>query len=383
MRIGIDARHLTYRYPSGVGYYTIELIRHLAALLPEEDHLVLLVSGGSDVQKYFPHFDDPKIEIASIRMPNRLLYAHLLRPFGPTLESFLPHPPDLWLFPNLNIVRTNLPYLLTVHDVSFKWFPQFFTAKDRLWNKLTRFNQRLHEASGLLAVSEATKHDLVSRLHIDEARIRVTLPGVRSIFSPKAEPSDDQFVRRYGVRAPYILSLCTQEPRKNIPSIIEGYGLFRDDFTGGAPHLVIAGGRGWKMRSIEQALGASSYASNIHTIGYVEDMHKPALYRGASCFVFPSYYEGFGLPILEAMASGTQVITSFTSSLPEVAGDAAIYVDPFNVQDIADALALHHDVAQCPATLDVGLSRSASFSWNKTAQKTYEELCRISSVSDA
>jgi glycosyltransferase involved in cell wall biosynthesis len=301
-------------------------------------------------------------------------------PGGPNLEWFLPAQPDVWIFPKYNIFRTAVPYFLTVHDLAFDIFPEFVTLKERLHNRLARIQETTERAKGILAVSESTGNDLQARWHVPETKITVTTLGVdHDMFLPREQPSDRTFRAMYDLNRPYILALATHEPRKNLESVIEAYTIFRARGGRQLP-LVFSGAEGWKTRRLNELFTTSPYKKDIIVLGYVPDKHKPALYRGATAFVFPSFYEGFGLPVLEAMACGIPVITSVTSSLPELTHEAALLIDPMNVNDLASAL---HELIDEPGGLALrqilskkGIERAQAFTWDKTAKKTLAAIAR-------
>lgn len=376
MRIGIDIRHLTHPRPSGVGLYTLNLLRVLSRIA-ENDEFVLFASGSAKPLARLPGLPSRNMRVVKRVMPNRVLFALLRTPGGPTMESFLGTPVDCWWFPDGNIIRTKLPYALTVHDVAIDVFPQFFTAKDRAKHRTARTPKIAAQATRVLAVSESTALDVADRFGVARDRIVVTPLGVNAQYTPHIAPSDLNYQRGYGLSSSYILLLATLEPRKNIESVIEAYDACRASGVA-LPRLIIAGGEGWKVERIRQTAASTSYRSDIAFLGYVHEKHKPALYRGASAFVFPSFYEGFGLPVLEAMACGVPVITSFAGSLPEVGGDAAVYVDPFNVSDLVGAFSQLFQPQDGPALrkllTDRGIARSREFSWEKTAEATLAAL---------
>ena len=377
MRIAIDIRSLTDEHQTGVGFYTQKLIEAMAELSPQ-DEFVLLASGSSHVLARVPSFKASNIKIVSLTLPNRLLFLLLKLPGGPKLESFLPDKPDVWIFPKFNIFKTALPYFLTIHDLAFDIFPQFVTFKERVHNRLAKIHDSADQAQGLLAVSESTASDLQTRWGVNAAKIQVTPLGVdHSLFLAREQPSDRTYRATYDLNRPYILALATQEPRKNLESVIEGYEIFRSQ-GGQALPLVLAGAEGWKTGPMEELLARSSFKGDIIVLGYVPEKHKPALYRGATVFVWPSFYEGFGLPVLEAMACGVPVITSVTSSLPEVIGDTGVLIDPFNVNDIVSAL---HQLIDDPRSSELrqqfstrASQRALKFTWQKTATATLKAL---------
>ncbi len=380
MKIAIDIRALTDEHVTGVGVYTRQLVEALAELAPH-DQFLLFASGSARVMSRLPNFKAANVQVIRVNIPNRLLFFLMKLPFGPMLENFLPTQPDVWIFPKFNIFRTKLPYFLTVHDLAFEIFPQFVTAKEKLHNRLADLQQVAKRAYGLLAVSSSTATDLEERWGISATKITVTPLGVNlELFTPREQPSDRTFRATYDLNRPYILALATQEPRKNLESVIEGYDIFRARGGRQLP-LVLSGVEGWKTKLLQDRIQKSRFKDDILVLGYVPEKHKPALFRGSVCFVFPSFYEGFGLPALEAMACGIPVISSANSSLPEVIGSSGVLIDPFNVNDVASAL---HELIDEPegTTLRQNLTQRAvvqanNFNWKKTAEATLAALAKL------
>lgn len=377
MKIGIDIRHLTNPNPSGVGHYTLQLIHEMAQANPG-DRFLLFAAGSKRVLEHLPEFTQPNIKIESAQIPNRILFSLLRLPLGPSLEDFMQEKPDVWLFPNLNLVRTRKPYVLSMHDLSFELYPEFFRRKTLLWHTLSRPRTLCQNARAILAVSESTKRDLTNMFHIDPSKITVTPLGVDRTFTPEEDKNDRKILNAYGIKNDFLLSLCTLEPRKNLPSVIEAFEEIATEHI--ELQLVLAGGSGLKQEQLTEMITNSPVADRIIVTDYVSQKETPVLFRHATVFLFPSFYEGFGLPCLEAMASGTPVITSFTGSLPEVVADAAIMIDPYNISDLTQALKelLGESQKTPPALQSIlsqrGLERAKKFSWKTTAKTTHATL---------
>jgi glycosyltransferase involved in cell wall biosynthesis len=381
MKIAIDGRSLTDTYLTGVGTYTFHLINALAAASPRDTFFVF-VSGSVATRMRVPLFKAPNIRMVEAKIPNKLLSLLLILPFAPfSLDAFLPEHVDAWLFPNHDAIVTRRPYLFTLHDLSFVHLPAFFSRKDKLVRKLQRIPALASQAAHILTPSQATANDVSNIYGVLAEEISVTPLGLdHTRFVPREQPSDRTFRAAYDLNQPYILAAATIEPRKNFETVVEAYDTFRAR-GGEALPLVIMGKKGFGFDRVKKTAKAAMFADDIHFLGFVPEKHKPALFRGASVFLFPSFYEGFGLPVLEAMASGVPVITSFTSSLPEIAGDAAIYIDPFNVEDVTRALQVLFDPADGKILRDTltkkGIQRSKLFTWEKTAEKTLAALWQL------
>lgn len=395
MRIGIDIRHLTDGQPAGVGGYTRQLLEALFCL-DQKNTYVLFASGTKSTLARLPKFDYPNVETAYVPVSNKILNAAMLIFGRPYLENVLANGAkrsqeiassaggllaktrvDTWFFPNHNFIATSLPYAIMVHDLSFEIFPEFFTIKSRVRHRIAR--RIIKQAKVVLCPSMSTKQDLMQVYGVEEARIVVTALAADVPPISSSHPSQPPLGKgrspegRVGSKR-YILSLATLEPRKNQLSIIEAYETYRDE-TGDTIGLVIGGGRGWKSAPVIRAAKRSKYAKDIQLIGYVDEQQKSELYRNAQVFVFPSFYEGFGLPVLEAMRAGCPVITSHTSSLPELVGDAGILIDPYNVNDLTVAIKLILQSERLRTDLiERGKRRAEDFSWQETAKKTLETL---------
>jgi len=263
-----------------------------------------------------------------------------------------------------------LPTVVTVYDLSFLLYPAVFNWLNRLYlSAMTPPSVR--KARRVIAISESTKRDLVRLMHIPPERVDVVYPGLEPDIKPIEDPAAlAAFRRRHNLPDHFVLFVGTLEPRKNADALVRAYGLLRR--RGVVRHaLVLAGSRGWRYESIFAAIEESGVADDVILPGYVAREELAFWYSAADIFVYPSLYEGFGLPVLEAMACGTPVITSTASSLPEVAGDAACLVDPNDTGGLAEAI--EHVLTQADVRAEMsakGRQRAATFTWERMAQST-------------
>jgi glycosyltransferase involved in cell wall biosynthesis len=277
-------------------------------------------------------------------------------------------------------LASGCPTVVSVHDLSFLRYPGAFRPFNRSYLSLvTRASAR--RAACVITASESTRQDIVSLIGVPEDRVAVVPDGVAPEFHPASPDETTSFRQRAGLPERYILFLGTLEPRKNLVRLLEAYALLRSwdreanraTAAPSLPPLVIAGGKGWSYQEIFDRVTGLGLADQVIFPGFVAAEDLPWWYRGAEIFVYPSLFEGFGLPVLEAMASGTPTITSNASSLPEVAGDGAILVNPEDTQQIAEAMQRVLTTPSLAAELRAaGIRRAAGFSWERTAAKTRE-----------
>ncbi len=363
LHIAIDASRTTRAHTTGTEHYALELIRHLIALNDAQSqphHLTLYFrdAPSDDLFPASPH-------VSHCVIPLRRLWTHLA--FAAALNrdrpdvTFVPAHTLPAAFPGRSVV--------TVHDLGYRSFPQAHPRHHRLYlDVTTRYSAR--RATRILADSHATAQDLQTYYNITPEKIRVVYPGVEA---PPAEITFNSAIARvrdkYKLPQHYFIFIGTLQPRKNIARLVEAFAMWSRANPIGAG-LVLAGGRGWLFDEtwIEGV-------ENVFLPGYISDDDKYALISGALALVFPSLYEGFGFPILEAMHCGTPVITSNTSSLPELAGDAAMLVDPLNVTEIASAMDLVFWHVHLRYRLrSKGYRQVEKFTWDAAAQQTLQIL---------
>lgn len=372
LRIGIDFTSAA-RERAGIGRYARELIRALSRLDHANRYLLFV---PRDAHTDLLRFDWPP-NFAIIRAPltERYLAAlwHRARvPFP--IETFIGavdvfYSPDFLLPPTFARRK-----LVTVHDLSYVRVPECFPAP--LLRYLTRaVPPSLARADLILADAASTQRDLIDVYHIPSEKIRVLYSGVDARFHPDISADARARVRALTRGKPYILSVGTLQPRKNYARLLEAFAKLIDNSQLPIANcqLLIAGGRGWMYDEIFQTVARLNLRERVWFPEFVADDDLPALYAEATLFVYPSLYEGFGLPVAEALACGAPVVCSNASSLPEVAGDAALYFDPRDVDAMADAMARALSDESLRADLRArGFVQVKQFSWEKAAQELRE-----------
>jgi glycosyltransferase involved in cell wall biosynthesis len=268
---------------------------------------------------------------------------------------------------NVLPIASRVPVVLTIHDLTFMRYPdRFHPTKQRYLATFTRYAAR--HASRIITDSAATRTDVIDAFRVNPDRVEVVYPGVDSDFRPHDSGGEAHtaFRTQMGLPGRYVLYLGTLEPRKNVDRLIRAFAqLIRD----GLPHsLVLAGGRGWDYAAIDRAIVDEGISDRVIIAGYVRRQDQPLWYSAAELFVYPSQYEGFGLPVLEALSCGTPVVTSNSSSLPEVVGRAGITIDPTDETALADAMrAVLTDHVLAMRLRDAGPAQASSFTWESAA----------------
>lgn len=394
MQIGIDISRIADAARTGTEHYTYELLAALACRDRYNQYILYCNRPPAALPPLGPNFT-----LRRIPFPRLWTHARLS-------AEVAARPPDLLFIPAhvvpLGVPLRGLRTVVTVHDLGYLHVPDAHTRAQRLYLRLsTVWSARV--AWRVIAISGATRDDLTRFAGVPIEKVAVVHHGVAPRFRPVERPKMvAAVVRRYGVAVdqgaeeqrntgteeqavgeagergipPYFLYVGTVQPRKNLVRLIEAYASFVHlQHPSPIPQLVIAGKRGWLTEAIERRASELGVADQVRFTGYVANDDLPALLSGALAFVFPSLYEGFGMPVLEAMACGTPVLTSTTSALPEVAGDAALLVDPDSTAAIAAGLAR---LAGDPALRDDlsarGRARAATFTWDSCADRTLAVL---------
>lgn len=383
MKIGIDIRALAAGKHSGVEEYIRGLLTELFRAYPEH-HFILFFNAWRGVvpdlsfAAGFAH-----VTIKQFRIPNKLLNVALWYCRYPKLDRLIGGV-DVFFMPNMNFAAVSdaAKLIVTVHDLSFEWFPETFSWKQRLWHYAINLRGLLRQADQIVAVSHSTADDVVTHYHISAQKVQVIPSGIEDRFRPLDRNSlsllDVQ--KKYQLPYRFILSLSTLEPRKNLLSLLRAYEAFHQTATGELVKydLVIAGAPGWKCEELLRAVRTSPVRHHIHLLGFVEEHDKPALYNLASVFVYPSFYEGFGFPPLEALASGVPVIAAHSASLPEVIGQAGILIDPYRPDEIREALnQILRNKELRESLFKQAVAQAAHFSWKSSARAVQALFCNL------
>lgn len=381
MRVG----YLTYgldRSPTGIGRYALELLRALAALHPE---IVLLTTERSDPSGIWQKFEHHPLPGCGPLLRCDLLPVLTTSGHLAVAAAVRRHRLDVIHDPN-GIApflgpRAGARRVVTIHDAFPYVCPEKHNRADN-WRYRWLLPYAARRADAIITVSQSSRRDLVAALGVPQKHIRITTEGVNARFRPVEDgPARRALLARYGITRPYVLYVGGINARKNISRLFEAFARVLDICAASgnhAPQLVIAGKRQWRTEEIEATFHRLRLTDHVHFTGYAGDDDLPGLYSAAELLAFPSLNEGFGLPPLEAMACGTPVVTSNVSSIPEVVGDAALAVDPYDVEGLAAAMMqVLTDSALRGELRRRGLLHAAQFTWARAARETldvYEDL---------
>ncbi len=355
---------------TGVGVYAENLVRELSAQLSENDVLVLLLQSDEAIIRDFAR----KYRNISVCLLPSKIFRHrvLLMLFEQLLMPLLLWRDKIDIVHSLHYTHplfSPCPRVVTIHDLTFILFPELHTRGRRLIMPFF-IRHAMKHAEALIFVSDATRRDAESLMPGGQGMHAVVPLGVELkdfIVMPTETPD---VLAKLSIHNPFLLFLGTIEPRKNIERLINAFENIANDYP--ELHLVVAGKLGWNFAGILEKATSSKFKHRIHMLGFISDYEKKYLLSACSVLVYPSLYEGFGLPVLEGMAAGAPVVTSNVSSLPEVAGNAALQINPFSVENMTEAIEqILREPKEALRLNALGKQRAAEFDWKKTAIRTY------------
>lgn len=371
-RFGYDKNNLPNRV--GSSEVCFELLVELAKIDKKNDYTVYLPG--------VPTSDMPK-EAANWHY-EIVTGSKLWTIFGLTRRLLTRPKIDVFFSPtHYGPLFTPCPEVILILDVSYKRFPKLFKKKD-LYQLALWGNYSLRRAAKIITISDSSKNDIINEYHVPVNKVAVVHLGIKNSTKPRM--TKKELFDKYSISAPFILFVGTLQPRKNIVRLVEAYSKLKTPASpseaGRAKNLqlIIVGRKGWKFEEILEAPGKFGVRQSVKFLDTVTDEELPLFYENAKLFVLPSLYEGFGLPILEAMKYGCPVATSNISSLPEAGGDAAIYFDPNDASDIAEKIEkVLGDKKLCDDMIKKGHEQVKKFSWEKSAREVLEVLSDVAS----
>jgi glycosyltransferase involved in cell wall biosynthesis len=363
--------------PSGVAFYTYNLIKALLSLENQTDYQIGIYRQPSLKNWLKQDFNHPKIlaELGKINcLPLPVTITNLFAPYLNNFFNFdqnylgdidIIHGTDHYVYPCRRAKK-----IMTIHDLTFLKYP--FYSNKIVQNYTKRINKCLPWTDLIITFSQNSKQDIIKYFSLAEDRVIITSEASRYSIN-QLNQEKIKFLKNsfnYDFSKPYLLFVSTLEPRKNIVNLIKSFNFLKQQDK--IPHqLVLIGQKGWNYEKIFQEINQSKFKQEIHYLGYLNDELVALFYTLADVFIYPSFYEGFGLPVLEAMTLGTPVVTSHTSSLPEVAGNAAIYINPEDAQSIAEGVSTVINNRKLRADLiSKGKARASLYSWQRVAEET-------------
>ena len=380
MKICIDARCLVEGRRTGVEEYTLGLLEELFSLDGKNEYILFINSWKEPKFDFSAYSRFPNVKLRRLRIPNKILnflFCYFDRPKIDRLVGGA----DIVFLPNIifNAVGKKTKLVATIHDLSFERYPEYFSEKRKWWHIFINPKKICRRADRIIAVSDSTQDDLLSLYGVPKEKIDLIHNAVSDKFRV-IDRNDARLVKtkeKYGLPYKFILFLGTIEPRKNIAGLVRAYDALQRYAVENKNEellkykLVIAGESGWKSKEIFSQIKKSPFRENIKAISFVSDEDKEYLYNLSALFVYPSFFEGFGFPPLEAMKCGIPVIASNNSSLPEVTLGAAVLIDPDKPDEIYRAMRevlLSGGLRE--KLIKKGLEKAKEFRWKKTAQDT-------------
>lgn len=365
MRIAINTRFLLPHKMEGFGWYTYEVCKRLVENHPEHTFVFFFD------RPYDPKFIfGPNVEAVVLNPPARHPILFVLWFEFAVYWALKKNKIDLFFSPDGYLsLRSKVPQVGVIHDLNFEHFPQDIPWIPRLYLRFF-FPKFARKAAQVLTVSEVSKTDICKTYQVSAEKVSVAWNGTSPIFKPLSEVENELFKQNWTENTDYFLFVGALHPRKNTKRLLEAFALYRQ--KGGRKSLLIVGENLWKNKGFDVP---EQVKSAVYFTGHLDQITLANAYSAAFCFVFIPYFEGFGIPLVEAMQAGVPIISGNLSALPEVAGEAALYVDPLLVEEIADSFfSLENDEKTRLRLIQLGLERAKLFSWDFTAAKVWKVL---------
>jgi len=377
MRICIDARNLVFeRKWAGTTLYTLRLVESLKRVAPSHEYTLYFNFFRGRLAGRVPRLKGLHVRTRVLRMPRK--YADKLCDDYHFPIDLVTGPFDILHGPAYELLyHRGGRSVVSIPDLTFHLHPDWLGSE---WREhfIQDVRSSLERADLFITISNFIKGEMIEHLEIPGEKIVVTHLGVEGRFTPHGADGERRvLINRYGLSRPYLLSVATQEPKKNLPVLLQAYRILADRLPD-PPRLVLVGKRGWETPGIREEIDAKGLGRLAIVLGYATMEDLPRLYRHAEIFLFPSIYEGFGLPLLEAMASGCPVAASNAASIPEITGDAAVLFDPHDPEAMAVRIEeILKDRERRMELSQRGIERAKSFTWEETARKTLEAYKRL------
>lgn len=366
IRIGVDGNEANVKKKVGVSVYTLNLLKYFSKVANQEHSFVVYLKNlpSSELPEENKYYKYKVIK-------GNFLWSQIYLPIYLSTHREI----DVYFSPAHYLPSfCSVPQVVTIHDLAYQYFPNDFTKKD-LWQLKNWTKLSVKKASQIIAVSKTTKKDIVKNYGVNEDKVNVVYNGYEKL-NQKSKIKSPTFAKASAGKQNYILFVGTIQPRKNLEILIAAFDKFVQtniDFK-----LIIVGKKGWLYEDIFKKVKTLKLEDKIIFTDHVTDKELVKYYKNAFCFVLPSLYEGFGIPVLEAMSYDCPTIISMTSSLPEIGGDASLYFDPKNSDDLLEKLITLQDNTQLRKELiSKGKQRIKYFSWEKCAKETLEVLLNI------
>lgn len=369
MRIAVNSIFLQKNNLEGYGYFVQEIFRRLAKQFPQHE-FIFIFDREYDEQFIFSSNIKPIVVAPKARHAFSFKYWYDVK-LPMALRSIKP---DVLIQPyGFCSLTTNIPQVLVVHDLAFKHYPQFI-AKHHLYYYRAYTKKFLNKATAIATVSEFSKSDIVQQYKIDPEKINVVYSAAKNIFKPIDISLQQKTKEKYSDGREYFLFVGGIHPRKNLMNLLRAFSLFKK-WQRSNMKLLVAGRMAWQYDDIVEKLKTYKYRDDVVLLNYLPEDELANITASAYAMLFPSLFEGFGVPVIEAMQSAVPVITSNTSSLPEIGGSAALYADPTDADAIAkQMLQLYKDESLRNKLIEEGKVQAAKFSWDKTAELMWEVI---------